>query len=172
MRNDISEFDARMKQLMEINTNIAGNVNAVSAQLGMVVQKVDGLGLKIENIENRMQTYEDSIRVSRTQADTIRRAIHARACEILDIKYKDGVVVDESLRADTLYRPGFISKIYSDARKYSVLGTPYYETARKDYGEVLDYINGWLPMHGITGYKEYLDQRRRIRKARENEEND
>jgi hypothetical protein len=153
--------DEKLEKLMELNLQTAGNVNAISQQLGIISNKVDALGVEVSMVKDRMQTYEDTIRVSRAQADTIRRAIHARVCEILGIRYKDGVVVNEMIGIDKYYRPGFISKLYSDARKYSELGTPYYETFRKDYGAVLDYINGWLPQVGLEGYMRYLDERRR-----------
>lgn len=155
--------DEVLEKLMELNLQTAGNVNAISQQLGIISSKVDSLGLEVASVKDRMQTYEDAIRVSRPQADAIRRAIHARACELLGIRYKDGIVEKESLAADMRYRSGFISKAYSDARKYSFLGTPYYETARKDYVAVLDYINGWAPQAGVEGYKMYLDERKRRR---------
>lgn len=165
--NEISRTENLLEKLMEVNMQTAGNVNALSQQLGIISNKVDSLGTEVASVKDRMQTYEDAIRVSRPQADSIRRAIHSRACDVLDIKYKDGVVTDDSIRSDTVYKPGFISKIYSDARKFSLLGTPYYETARKDYGAVLDYINGWLPQVGVEGYKSYLDARRRAKQLRD-----
>ena len=159
--------ETMLDKLMEINLQTAGNVNALSQQLGIISGKVDNLGLEVADVKDRMKTYEDAIRVSRPQADSIKRAIHARACSVLSIRYQDGIATPDSIWNDTLYRPGFISKIYSDARKFSMLGTPYYETAKKDYGAVLDYINGWLPQVGVEGYKNYLDDRRRAKEKRQ-----
>lgn len=154
-------------ELMEISRNMLAGINSLGEQMGIVNNRLGKLESKTSNIEDRMNRYENELRVTRPQADSIRRAIHSRACDVLDIKYKDGVVADDSIRSDTVYKPGFISKIYSDARKFSLLGTPYYETARKDYGAVLDYINGWLPQVGVEGYKSYLDARRRAKQLRD-----
>jgi len=152
-----------MNELMQISRNMLAGINSLGEQMGIVNTRIGNLEVKTAQIERRMDTYENDLRVTRPQADAIRRAIHAKACEVLDIKYKDGIPTSDSIEADTLYRPGFISKIYSDARKFSCLGTPYYDTLRKDYGTVLNYINGWAPQVGIPGYKAYLDERRRLR---------
>lgn len=159
--------DDTLEKLMALNLQTAGNINALSNQLGIVSNKVDALGVEVSLVKDRMQTFEDTIRVTRAQADAIKRAIHSRVCLILGIEYKDGVVVGEKIRIDKYYRPGFISKLYSDARRFSELGTPYYETFRRDYGAVLDYINGWLPQVGVEGYMLYLDERRRSKNERD-----
>lgn len=155
------------KELLEISRNSLQGIMRLSEQMGLLDSRMTSLEDKTAGIETRMQTYEDALRVSRSQADTIRRAIHQRAADVLGIHYKDGIVTDDSIRSDTFYRPGFVSKLYSDARKFSMLGTPYYETARRDYGAVLNYIDGWMPQVGVEGYKSYLDARRRAKQLRD-----
>lgn len=155
------------KELLEISRNSLQGIMRLSEQMGLLDSRMTSLEDKTTGIETRMQTYEDALRVSRSQADTIRRAIHQRAADVLGIHYKDGIVTDDSIRSDTLYKPGFVSKLYSDARKFSMLGTPYYETARRDYGAVLNYIDGWMPQVGVEGYKSYLDARRRAKQLRD-----
>lgn len=160
-------------ELMDIVRQTALNVAGVSEQMGILQNSVKGIKLELISVkedlasykartDTRMQNYEDCVRVTRTQAQDIRNAIHARAAELLDITYENGIVVGETaLHNDKYYRSGFISKCYTDARKQSRLGTPYYETLKRDYRDVLDYINEWVPLAGIEGYKVYLDARRK-----------
>ena len=156
-------------ELMEVVKQTAFNVAGISEQMGILTNSVRELKLEqtkqaknIEAINNRMQNYEDSVRVTRSQAQNIRNSVHARAAQLLNIHYKDGIITDETgLYNDKYYRSGFISRLYVDARKQSRLGTPYSETLRRDYEECLKYISEWNPPTGTDGYKAYLDARRK-----------
>ena len=155
-------------ELMEIVKQTAFNIAGISEQMGILATEVKNIKLeqrkqaeRIAAVNDRMQNYEDRIRVGRPEAQNIRRAIHARVCDLLDIKYENGVVASDSLYADKYYRSRFISRCYVDARKDSRLGTPYYETYCRDYEEVLDYISRWEPPTGTEGYKAYLEARMR-----------
>lgn len=157
---------SELNELMQVVKQSAFNIQSVGEQMGIVATEVKSLKVQqlrmseqMDNLSDRMQGYEDRIRVSRSQAQTLRRAIHQRVIELLGIEYVEGCVADWCIADDKKYRGGFISRLYHDAREYSRLGTPYYETYNKDYLEVLEYINKWVPMRGITGYKEYLDKR-------------
>lgn len=160
-------------ELMEIVKQTAFNVAGISEQMGILATSVKEMKREIvevkqdlsafkEQTDNRMQSYEDRMRVSRTQAQNIRNSIHARTAELLEITYKNGVISSpKGLYNDKYYRSGFISRTYVDARRQSRLGTPYSETLVRDYPEVLDYINQWIPPTGVDGYKAYLDARRK-----------
>ena len=143
-----------------------------SEQMGLIFQKqkqtdekIDALTAEVrENtrcFNERMQCYEDRIRLTRPQATNIKQSIHQRVLDLLDIRYEDGIVADECIFDDKFYRPRFVSRLYADARRDSRLGTPYYETYQRDYSEVLDFIAHWEPPTGTAGYKRYLDNRRR-----------
>lgn len=162
----MSEID----DVMAVVRQSAFNIQTVGEQMGIISTELKNLkieqlrtGEKIEAITDRMQNYEDRLRVNRACAQTIRRAIHARASELLGIEYENGRVADRCINTDARYRGKFISRCYYDAREHSKLGTPYYETYQRDYREVLDYIGTWVPQEGVTGYKEYLDKRARER---------
>ena len=157
---------SEMNELMQVVKQSAFNIQSVGEQMGIITSEVKSLKVQqlrmseqMGALADRMQGYEDRIRVSRSEAQTIKRAIHARVIELLGIEFVDGCVADWCISDDKKYRGGFISRCYHDAREYSRLGTPYYETYHKDYLEVLEYINTWVPMRGVTGYKEYLDKR-------------
>lgn len=155
-------------ELMDVVKQTAFNVAGISEQMGILTNSVRELKLEqakqarsIEAMDNRMQNYEDRIRCERSMAQNLRNSIHKRVQELLGIEYKDGIITDaEGLLNDKYYRPGFISRLYADARKDSKLGTPYYETYQRDYEEVLGFIGRWVPPTGVDGYKRYLDKRR------------
>lgn len=158
---------SEVNELMDVVKQTAFNVAGISEQMGILNSRV--LNIEKEqrrlseqqgSINNRMQKYEDRIRLDRPQAQNLKQAIHARVKNLLGIRYENGIVATECLRDDKYYRPGFISRCYADARKDSRLGTPYYETYQRDYEEVLEFINNWLPPVGVEAYKVYLDARR------------
>lgn len=155
-----------MNELMQVVRQSAFNIQSVSEQMGVVAREVKDLKLqqlrlseKMDSLDTRLQNHERTERVNRAESQNIRRSIHLRVNELLDIKFKDGVVAEESLEDDIKYRGGFISRCYHDARTYSKLGTPYSETLSIDYLETMNYIGSWVPVCGVTGYKEYLDKR-------------
>lgn len=157
---------SEMNELMEVVRQSAFNIQSVGEQMGLVAREVKDLKIqqlrlseKMDTLDGRLAKHERTERVSRTEQQTLRRAIHLRVNELLDIKFENGVVADESIEDDVKYRGGFISKCYHDARTYGRLGTPYTETLRVDFSETLDYINAWIPTNGVAGYKEYLDKR-------------
>lgn len=155
-------------ELMDVVKQTAFNVAGISEQMGILTTEIKTIKLEqrrqaegLAAVNDRMQNYEDRIRVSRSEAQNIRRSIHERVCELLGIHYLDGVVANDCLYADKYYRGRFISRCYVDARNESRLGTPYYETYSRDYQEVLDYIARWVPPTGVEGYKAYLEMRMR-----------
>lgn len=158
-----------ISQILEAMKLTAITAREHSEQLGLILanQKkqdecIEALQNDVRLINNRMESYEDRLRVTNSQAQNIRNSIHAKAAQLLSIEYKNGIIANsEGLYNDKYYRSGFISRCYVDARKQSKLGTPYRETLQRDYEEVLEYINSWEPPTGTTGYKAYLDARRR-----------
>ncbi len=77
-------------------------------------------------------------------------------------------MADESIETDVLYRGGFISRCYKDAKNQSKMGESYSETLKVDFDEVMEYIESWKPeVDGdVEGYKHYLDIRREEREKR------
>ena len=150
------------EEIMKMLQIAAFNNKQVSEQMGLMVKKVSDMEGRLEVVEDRMQKYEDRVRVSRSQAQEIRNAIHRRVDQILHIEHKGGVVSDASIGIDAKYKDGFICRCYKDARDNSRLGTPYYETLTRDFDETMEYIEGWRPNveGGVEGYKKYLDIRR------------
>lgn len=157
-----------LDDLYKITQQTAFNVAGISEQIGIIcteLQKVKNeqrrQAEKINQIGDRMENYESRIRVDRSDADKIRQSIHARVRELLGIEYENGIVKENCLFADKYLRPGFISRCYTDARRESRLGTPYYETYQRDLAEVLRFIATWQPPTGTEGYTTYLLNRKK-----------
>lgn len=163
--NAVVEF-SQILEAMKLNALTA---KEHSEQLGLVLanqkrqdESIEEIRSEISLMNHRMTNYEDRVRVMRTQAQNIRNSIHQRVANLLNIRYENGIITNnEGLYNDKYYRGGFISRCYVDGRRHSNLGTPYTETLQRDYGEVLEFINTWEPPTGVSGYKQYLDARRR-----------
>lgn len=161
-----------MNEVMEMMNQAALNINALSEQMGVVAGQLKKIRAdqvdhanRIADLENWKIHHEETERVNRDQARRIRGAIHARVNHVLGIELNGGLVKKECMSVDKKYRGAFYGRCYSDARKYSQLGTPYSETCKKDYETVINYIESWEPeceYEGKTGtraYISYLDDR-------------
>lgn len=163
----MSDFDiTTIVQQTALNVNTIGkSLGVLTASVGEIMNKINDIETKIGENKAEIETLKQKERIDRTEARRLRAAIHARVDLLLDITREGGVVTKESLLDDIKYRGGFIGRCYHDARHYSRLGTPYYDTTKQDYKETLDYIARWTPevqYAGLTGadaYKKYLDDR-------------
>ena len=126
----------------------------------MVSTKSEEQDLKVEISENEIRRERISVSDSRR----LKQAVHARCFYVLGILHSNGVVAEESIADYKHYFGKFCSRCYTDARAKSRLGTPYYDTRKQDYEEVMNYIKSWEPevqFDGKTGteaYKAYLDR--------------
>lgn len=157
-----------MGQLLQITQNTAMSVSAQSKQMGLVLSTVEDLKQDVSSIKGDIDTLKQETTVTRFQANRIQSAIHNRVAGLLKLKFDGGKVADDSIATDQKYRGGFISRCYTDARRKSKLGTPYYMTLRCDFNEVMEYIEAWEPevSGGKDGYKHYLDIRREEREKK------
>lgn len=151
--------------LMKAIQLTAMNVNGISEQMGLMLSKVNANTERITDLENRITAHEHTETINRAQCRRIRKAVMSRVNELLRIKFDGGKVAEESIETDVLYRGGFVSRCYTDAKNHSKMGESYTETLKTDFGEVMDYIESWTPeVDGSTdGYKHYLDIRREER---------
>lgn len=161
-----------MNDVMQMMNQAALNITAISEQMGVVAGQIKSIKAqqidhnnRITDLENWKTHHIETERVNRDQARRIKGAIHARVNYVLGIELNGGLVKKECMSVDKKYRGAFYGRCYSDARKYSNLGTPYSETCVKDYQTVIDYIENWEPeceYEGKTGtraYIAYLDDR-------------
>lgn len=166
--NITSDGTVNLNELLQITQNTAMSTAAQSQQMGLVLNKIGNIENDLAGIHNDIDNINANKRVERHQALRINKAIHARVAYLLGIKKSGGRVADECIEVDQRYRGGFISRAYHDARTHSKLGTPYSETLKADFDEVLRYIESWVPEvdGGIEGYKHYLDIRRDVRRGK------
>lgn len=158
------------EKLTNIVKQTAMNVQAVAQQMGIMVAGLNELkghmnvtDQKLEQMDSRMSGWEERERISVSEANRLRKAIHARCFSLLGIIHSNGVVAEESMPDYKKYFGKFCSRCYTDARNKSRLGTPYYDTRKQDYEEFMNYISSWEPevsydsMTGTLAYKTYLD---------------
>lgn len=154
-----------INELVKVAQSNAMSINGISEQMGIVAHKLTDHDQKLAQLADELTIVKAEQTISRAQCRRIRRAVMSRVNEVLKIKYEGGKVADESIATDVLYRGGFISRCYTDAKNHSKMGESYTETLKVDFGEVMDYIEAWEPeVEGSTeGYKHYLDIRREER---------
>ena len=159
-----------MSQLLQITQNTAMSVSAQAKQMGLVLSSIGELRQDVSGIKDELTILKQETTVTRAQANRIQSAIHGRVAELLKLKFDGGKVADSHVPTDKRYRGGFLSRCYTDSRRKSKLGTPYYMTLRCDFNEVMEYIEAWEPevSGGVDGYKRYLD----IRREERNRKND
>jgi hypothetical protein len=160
-----------MGQLLQITQNTAMSVSAQSKQMGLILSTVEDLRQDMDGMRNDLETLKRETTITRPMCRQIRKAVMRRVNELLEIEFDGGKVADGSIQTDVLYRGGFISRCYTDAKNHSKMGESYSETLKVDFDEVMKYIEAWVPEvgDGTEGYKRYLDIRREERKKRSGE---
>lgn len=166
MSNEITIPDSDPMKALQL---AAMNINGLSQQMGLVVARMDAQDQRIAKVEEDFITIKAEQTITRAQCRRIRKAVMNRVNGVLKIAFEGGRVADSSIVTDQLYRGGFISRLYTDAKNHSKMGESYTETLKVDFNEVMDYINAWEPEvdGGTEGYKRYLDIRREERAKRE-----
>jgi hypothetical protein len=166
MSNEITTPDSDPMKALQL---AAMNINGLSQQMGLVVARMDAQDQRIAKVEEDFITIKAEQTITRAQCRRIRKAVMNRVNGVLKIEFEGGRVADSSIVTDKLYRGGFISRLYTDAKNHSKMGESYTETLKVDFNEVMDYINAWEPEvdGGTEGYKRYLDIRREERAKRE-----
>lgn len=166
----MNELENNNASLSNIVQQTALNVQAMAQQMGLLVAGFNDLkshmnvtDQKLEQMDTRMTGWEERERISVSEANRLRKAIHARCFYLLGIEHSNGHVTEDSAADYKRYFGRFCNRCYTDARNKSRLGTPYYDTRKEDYEEVMKYIQDWEPevsYAGLTGaaaYKLYLN---------------
>jgi hypothetical protein len=158
-----------MSQLLQITQNTAMSVNAQSKQMGLILGTVEDLKQDMGEIKNEMEVLKRETTITRPMCRRIRKAVMNRVNTVLEIEFDGGKVAEGSIKTDLLYRGGFISRCYTDAKNHSKMGESYSETLKVDFDEVVKYIEAWIPEvdGGVEGYKHYLDIRREEREKKQ-----
>lgn len=154
-RTNIESTNFDMQQLMNINGQIAMNVNNMSKNLGIITIAVDNLKNDVGSLTDRMDTLELKEEITTTQDEEIRNAACKRVYEILG----DNIVTHAK------YYRTFIRRLYSDARHEAGLGSSIARTRKCDYQRCIDYIEAWIPVQGCTGLKKETDEKVRAKRV-------
>lgn len=162
-------FDGDGSDLLRLAQLNTMNINGLSQQMGLVNDRMDEIVRRMDGHDNDIATLKSNTTINRAESRRIQKSVRSRVNYLLKIKFDGGKVADESIADDVLYRGGFISRCYTDAKNHSKMGDSYPETLKADFAEVLEYIEAWVPEvdGGVEGYKRYLDIRREERMKRE-----
>ena len=164
----MSEIDKQMASMMDgIQTLVAG-IQGQSEQIGVMNSRLNKFSERMDGMCDDLETLKRETTITRPMCRRIRKAVMNQVNKVLKIKFDGGKVADESIETDVLYRGGFISRCYTDAKNHSKMGESYSETLKVDFDEVMEYIESWEPEvdGGVEGYKHYLDIRREEREKR------
>ncbi len=156
-----------MKQLMELSKeNMLTSAN-LNRQMGVLNKAVSDLEIKqnetdkkVEKLSDDIQRIDDESRITRSQGKDVKRAVAMRTAKLLSLTYdRTGKLTPESINIDKRYRSGFIKRCYFDCKSQSRMPGSLWDTAKRDFEAVMEYIRNWEPPGGTEEYKRYLDLR-------------
>lgn len=164
----MGDIEKQMVNMMDgIQTLVAG-IQGQSEQIGVMNSRLNKFSERMDGMCNDLETLKRETTITRPMCRRIRKAVMNQVNKVLKIEFDGGKVADECIETDVLYRGGFISRCYTDAKNHSKMGESYSETLKVDFDEVIQYIEAWEPEvdGGVEGYKHYLDIRREEREKR------
>ena len=164
----MSDIEKQMANMMDgIQTLVAG-IQGQSEQIGVMNSRLNKFSERMDGMCNDLETLKRETTITRPMCRRIRKAVMNQVNKVLKIEFDGGKVADKCIETDLLYRGGFISRCYTDAKNHSKMGESYSETLKVDFDEVMRYVESWHPEveGGVEGYKHYLDIRREEREKR------
>lgn len=172
VRSDMELMIEQLTKTTELSMQNARTSEHITMALGVVAKNyeetnllVRGLADNVSNMDIALKNVVDDVNVLKTrtrisshQSDKIQAAAKKRIMEILG---NDMVSIEK-------YFAGFISLLYSDAKKAGILGARLADTQTGDYARAFDFIESWMPKCGVAARKDYLDQKAAIRRSLKN----
>lgn len=130
-----------------INNVVTRSVESINALLNGISNAV----AKIENevVDNtiRITNLEQNEEITTEQEKTIKRVANYRVREILG--------TDDEVWCK--YHMIFYRRIYKDAKKYAGLGSSIGKTPKRNYQNVVDFMEAWNPAGGSAKLKSEAD---------------
>lgn len=157
-----------IEQLLTVAQQNTFSIQGLSNLLNAHESRISQMEVAQNAQEQRITAFEQNERINRTDQRRMKYAVHSRCYHLLNIEREHGHVLKESMETYRKYFGAFTKKCYVDAKNYSRMGDPYTETAKRDYNEVIEYIENWSPeisYDGLTGakaYIKYLDELRAV----------
>ena len=157
----MSEYEKIIGDILDVAQKNVVSISSLSTQVGIINSTIAGHSLAIESLTDRIKSFEDNERLTRTQCTFIRNSIHRRVRKLLNIECdENGRPIDRCILKDKLYSGAFISRCYCDAKSKGLMAQTYTETPKKNYDACVEFVNNWIPSGGTLSYIEYLDKRR------------
>lgn len=128
---------------------LTSKVNGHSLLIGGLTKSMTVVEDNLKQVEEKVQQLEYSTEIKTDQVEKINELAKKRVIEILG---KDEYEINKYFRR-------FISRLYSDAKRYGGLGNRISTTKSGNYQRVIDYIEAWTPSEGCAKLKESCDKK-------------
>lgn len=157
--NGMMNVNFDMQELMNLCGQNMMTVNQMSAQMGIVVNKVNSLDKGMSLLTDRMDRFELKSEIDSDQEERLRQAVNRRVAELL---HHDPYEF-------TKYSRRFFARCWSDAKRYGGVAASYKSTKKENYQRALDYIEAWEPNEGCAAFKDKIDEAARLKKKAQDE---
>lgn len=112
----------------------------------------------VKNVENRMDTLEETQEITTIQVKKLNSLVRARVCSLLKVpRYKKDRTREQQKKYKK-YAPAVFSCIYTGLKDHGHMGSPYSATLKKDFDTVCDEIEGFYPANGIDDLMDCVDE--------------
>ena len=149
-----------MQELLRITQNTAMNTSNLSEQMGLLSMTATEHDQRITALETWKDRHILTETVSHPEYDNIYNAVHNRAKYLLGLRYdENGYILDECRPIRDKYYGKLVSKIWSDSKRKSRVARSYRDTLKRDYDEVISYLDAYVPDGGMQAFREYVDKK-------------
>lgn len=133
-----------MSQVVKVSSENTANISLLSNEVNEFRHEMKNDMKILKNDINELKYNEE---ITTTQKNKIKSAAKVRVYEIIGTDRLD----------KAKYYKTFISRLYSNAKKYASMGSKIEETRKGDYQRVMNYIESWTPTQGIENLKREID---------------
>lgn len=153
--NAISKLENMMQELISMNMDTAKSIVQIDK--------------KVDNVEKRMDEFENHSEITTQQANTIRRAVHKQVGKLLRLPENKMDWTENDKLTAARYSQLFHSRCYTEVTKFGHLGQPYAATISQNFISAINDIEAWTPSNGIEGLKMEADENARVRRRAKEE---
>lgn len=154
---DSRNFD--LQQLMNLMGQQAMNVNAMSKQMGIIVEDVMKMSNKMDKFESRLTHMEENERITHAQANQIKAYAGKRVFSFLSLPEKRSEWTNEDYLKYRKYSSGVYGCLYREVKRKGHLENPLSETKKCNFQSALDDIEAWSPASGKSELFAEIDKK-------------
>lgn len=137
-----------MNSTEKTTNNMIALIQHHSTEINALQDSVNSIEDKMINIVDDITTLKYTSEIDTKQHEKLTSAAKRRVFSLIGYDPLD----------QKKYFRTFISKLYSDAKRYANLGAQISTTHKEDYEKCLEYINNWTPYGGVDSLKKQIDR--------------